>query len=53
MLGASHSKKKMSIFSFQQPMVVAQVTATKLKTHLEVWYTTAAGTVIQLMSSDE
>ena len=34
-------------------MVVAQVTATKLKTHQELQYTTAAGAVIQLMGSDE
>ena len=34
-------------------MVVAQVTATKLKTHQELRYTTAAGAVIQLMGSDE
>ena len=34
-------------------MIVAQVTATKLKTHQELRYTTAAGAVIQLMGSDE
>ena len=34
-------------------MIVAQVTATKLKTHKELRYTTAAGAVIQLMGSDE
>ena len=34
-------------------MVIAQVTATKLKTHQELRYTTAAGAVIQLMGSDE
>ena len=34
-------------------MVVAQVTATKLKTLQELRYTTAAGAVIQLMGSDE
>ena len=34
-------------------MVVAQVTATKLKTHQELRYTTAAGAVIQLMGSDQ
>ena len=33
-------------------MVVAQVTATKLKTNQELRYTTAAGAVIQLMGSD-
>ena len=43
----------MPIFSLQLPMVVAQVTATKLKTHQELRYTTAAGAVIQLMGSDE
>ena len=53
MLGASHSKRKCLFFSFQLPMVVAQVTATKLKTHQELRYTTAAGAVIQLMGSDE
>ena len=34
-------------------MIVAQVTATELKTHQELRYTTAAGAVIQLMGSDE
>ena len=34
-------------------MIIAQVTATKLKTHQELRYTTAAGAVIQLMGSDE
>ena len=34
-------------------MIVAQVTATELKTHQELRYTTAAGAVIQLMRSDE
>ena len=34
-------------------MIVAQVTATKLKTHQELRYTTAACAVIQLMGSDE
>ena len=34
-------------------MIVAQVTATKLKTHQELRYTEAAGAVIQLMGSDE
>ena len=34
-------------------MIIAQGTATKLKTHQELRYTTAAGTVIQLMGSDE
>ena len=53
MLGASHSIRKCLFFSFQLPMVVAQVTATKLKTHQELRYTTAAGAVIQLMGSDE
>ena len=34
-------------------MIIAQVTATKLKTHQELRYTTAAGAVIQFMGSDE
>ena len=34
-------------------MIVAQVTATELKTHQELRYTTAASAVIQLMGSDE
>ena len=53
MLGTSHSKRKCLFFSLQLPMVVTQVTATKLKTHQELRYTTAAGAVIQLMGSDE
>ena len=53
MLGASHSKRKCLFFLFQLPMIVAQVTATELKTHQELRYTTAAGAVIQLMGSDE
>ena len=53
MLGASHSKRKCLFFSLQLLMVVARVTATKLKTHQELRYTTAAGAVIQLMGSDE
>ena len=46
MLGTSNSKRKSLLFSFQLPMVVAQVAATKLKTHQELRYTTADGAVI-------
>ena len=53
MLGTSHSRRKCLFFSFQLPMIVAQVTTTELKTHQELRYTTAAGAVIQLMGSDE
>ena len=52
-VSTSHSKRKCLFFSFQLPMIVAQVTATELKTHQELRYTTAAGAVIQLMGSDE
>ena len=43
----------MPIFFIPAAYGCSQVTATKLKAHQELRYTTAAGAVIQLMGSDE
>ena len=51
--GYSRNAIRCSIVIFQIPIIIAQVGYELPKTKLEVRMTTAAGTVIQLMGSDE